>query len=469
MYALMKLSLFFAACLIQLWPFSSPAAVRPDSNPQKARKTTSSDLGHLPVYLLEAAENNPEIQAAFNRWQAAMNRIPQARALPDPRLTLGGSIQPVETRTGPQQASIALSQTFPWFGTLDLKEDRTIRQAAAAKATLDATKLNVFYAVKEIYYEYAYVTQAEIITREIIELVRYLESIARARYSAGAVPHADVIRTQVELGKLEDRLATLRDLKNPIQARLNASLNRPIAHEVPQPPNVPAMRLCMTREEMHSSMLTSNPMLLRLRFSAESEQAGIELARKDDYPDLTLGLQTIITGDARSPGVKNADEDPIIASLSVNLPLWRKPREAAVLEAKSTLRAVQQDEANLVNRLHSDLDMVLYKYNDAERKIDLYQETLIPKAEQSLGVSLKAFQSGQGSSLDLMDAEKTLLELKLAFMRSLADQAQRLAEMETLVGQDIPCEFQEIDDQGGQLNLELPLTEAPDSPPKPTE
>ncbi len=442
-----------AACCLLLVLFCIPQSARSASKQTGPEASTSGDVGLLSEYLAEAAANNQELLAAFNRWQAALEKIPQATALSDPRLTLSGYIQPVETRTGPQRAAIGISQTFPWFGTLDLKGNRAAQQAAVSKALLDAKKLDIFYRLKQIYYEYAYVTQAVTITREIIELVRYLEGVARARYSAGASPHADVIRTQVELGLLEDRLSSIRDLKNPIRARINALLNRPVDQLLPDPPRVPIMRLCLTKEELQSSLAKSNPRLLALKYAAAGEQAGIELARKDFYPDLTFGLQTIITGDARSPGVENADESPVIASLSVNLPLWQKPREAALSEARSKLNAVRHDKVGLEKQLRSNLEQALYYYTDAERKIDLYRRRLIPKAEQSLGVSLEAFQAGNASSLDLMDAEKTLLELKLALLRSLADQAQRLAEMETLVGYEIPCEITDIRDLDGSLDL----------------
>ncbi len=86
-------------------------------------------------------------------------------------------------------------------------------------------------------------------------------------------------------------------------------------------------------------------------------------------------------------------------------------------------------------------DEALYKYRDAGRKINLYKDTLVPKAEQSLGVTMEGFMTGSGTSLDLIDAEQTLLELQLAYYRALTDQALRLAEIETLVGRELPCEF----------------------------
>lgn len=432
--------ILFIICFLH--SISLPGAVNAqhDNAPLAVNGTSVGDLGMLPEYLVEAAEKNPELRAAFYRWKSALERVPQATALPDPRLSFGGYIRPIETRTGPQRAKLGISQTFPWFGKLSLKGYRLSQQAAAAKAVVDAKKLDIFYDVKQAYYEYAFVSQAAGITAEIIELVRYLESVARARYSAGSSPYADVIRTQVELGKLEDRLATTLDMKLPLKAQLNTALNRPVDEYVPDPPEVPVMRLCMTDEELLRDMLQSNPKLLALQSTAEGEETGIDLAKKDFYPDITAGVETIFTGDARTPGVKNEGENPVIASLSINLPIWQESRRAAVREAESKLKAVRREKEGLERRLSSNLELALYKYRDAERKINLYRDTLIPKAEQSLGVSLEAFQTGAGTSLDLLDAEKTLLELQLAYVRALTDQAQRLAEMETIVGREIPCE-----------------------------
>ena len=78
--------------------------------------TTDISLEKLLTY---AAYHNPELEAAFDRWKAALEKIPQVRALPDPRLTYAYYIENVETRVGPQRHRLDLSQTFPWFGKLD--------------------------------------------------------------------------------------------------------------------------------------------------------------------------------------------------------------------------------------------------------------------------------------------------------------------------------------------------------------
>jgi outer membrane protein TolC len=401
----------------------------------------SNALETLSEYLAQAALSNEELKAAFYRWKAALERVPQVKSLPDPRFTFAYFIRSIETRTGPQQASFKLAQTFPWFGKLDLKGDIAAQEASAVKAEYDALKLKIFFDVKNVYFEYGYLAKAVEITKENIELLRYLESVARARYSAGATPYADVIRTQVELGKLEDRVRTLVDLRMPIMAKLIAAMNMPADSVLPWPPDVPVMVIGITDDELFKQLPEHNPRIKRFEYLEAKEQAGIELAQKDYYPDFTLGLQTIATGDAVIPGIQDSGEDPIIASVSINLPVWWDKRRAAISEARSRRLSAKTGNQAVQDTLIADMQLALYKYRDAQRKIDLYQNTLLPKAEQSLGVTLEAFQAGLRSSLDLIDAEETLLEFELAYVRALADQAQSFAQLEMLLGKEIPCKI----------------------------
>lgn len=433
-----------------LLPPAGSTAGQSGDNPEgggsssKAPHEEISDQAHealrdLSSYLTEAALRNAELEAAFYRWKASLEKIPQVTALPDPRFTFAYYFQSVETRVGPQLARLALFQTFPWFGTLDLKGDIASQEANALKAQYDALKLKVFFEVKNAFYEYAYLAQAVAITGDDIELLRYLEGVIRARYAAGAIPYSDVLKTQVQLGRLEDRLNTLKDLRKPIMAKLAAAMNRPMDSQLPWPSAVPVMQISMTDKEVIGQLTDSNPQLKRYEHLEEKEKASVELARKQYYPEMTFGVEDIITASAMNPATPDSGQDAIIGSLTINIPFWWEKRKAAVRESRTALLATQRSAESLKQNLISDVELAFYKYRDAHRKIELYRDTLIPKAEESLGVTLEAFQAGTRSSLDLIDAEKTLLEFELSYIRALADQAQRLAELEMLLGKEIPC------------------------------
>ena len=392
----------------------------------------------LSDYLAYAALNNPGLEAAFNRSKAALERIPQARSLPDPRFNYAYFIEEVETRIGPQRHKFGLAQMFPWFGKLELRGDVALEGANAERQRYEAAKLKLFYQVRRAYYEYYYLGRAIAITEENIQLLTYLEAVARTKYKAGAPTHAAVIRAQVELGKLEDQLRTLRDFVDPVVAELNAALNRPSDASLPLPKSIPEEKAVFTDEQLLSWLRERNPELKAIDSLAAKEKAAADLAKRDYFPDITVGVDYIETDSALMPDTRDSGKDPVVGMISINVPIWREKYRAAEREAEARYEASLRQRDDRENTLVARLEMVLYGFRDAERKIDLYRDTLIPKGEQSLKVTQQAYEAGRADFLDLIDAQRVLLDFKLSYERALADRAQRLAETEMLVGREIP-------------------------------
>jgi outer membrane protein TolC len=392
----------------------------------------------LSDYLAYAALNNPGLEAAFNRWKAALERVPQVRSLPDPRFNYAYFIREVETRVGPQQHKLGVAQAFPWFGKLELRGDVALEAANAERQRYEAAKLKLFYRVKRAYYECYYVGRAIAITDENVQLLRYLEAVARTKYKAGAPTHAAVIKVQVELGKLEDQLRALRDVIGPVVAELNAALNRRSDAAQPLPAAIPEEEVEFTDQQLYSSLKERNPELKTIDSVAAKEKAAADLARKDYFPDITVGLDYVDTDSALMPGTEDSGKDPVVGMISVNLPIWRDKYRAAEREARARYDASLKERSDRENSLMATLEMALYGFRDAERKIDLYRDTLLPKAKQSLKVTQQAYEAGTADFLDLIDAQRALLEFELSYERALANRAQRLAEIEMLVGVEIP-------------------------------
>jgi cobalt-zinc-cadmium efflux system outer membrane protein len=449
------LAVFFIGWVVLEAGCESQAPAKEVSIPAAARRVSTSDYtveyedasslpklddqSTLSDYLTYAALNNPGLEAAFNRWKAALEQIPQAKSLPDPRFNYRYFIQQVETRVGAQKQAFGISQMFPWFGKLQLRGDAAADAARSARQRYEATKLKLFYQVKDSYYEYYYLWRSIAVVQENIELVKNFESVARARYQVSAAKHPDVIRAQVELGKLEDRLKTLKDLQGPIEARLNAALNRPAETPVPWLKHIEDENVPLTDSQILEWMSQSNPELTALEYDIARSKTQIELAKKDYWPDVTVGVDYIDTADAigrMQP--RDSGQDPIIAMFSINLPIWKQRLDAALRQAELDYSAAAHDKTERFNTLSAQLKLALYQFRDAERKIDLYRNTLLPKAVESVKASEASFRSGDNSFLDLIDAERVLLEFELASERALSNKAQRLAELEMLVGRELP-------------------------------
>lgn len=411
--------------------FGADNPAHPDSLPELNSQSTLDD------YLAYAALNNPGLKAEFHRWKAALEKIPRVKAMPDPRFNYTYFVQSIETRVGPQRQRLGLSQTFPWFGKFKLQGDVAMQAANARQQRYEAAKRQLFYRVKTAYYDLYFLGQNLTITEKNLELMTYLEEVARTKFQANMVPHATLIKAQIELGKLEDRLLSLQDLAEPVKARLNAALNRPAQAELPLPTTVDLPDSIPAEETLLDSLASVNPELRALAFSAASEQTAIDLAKKQGLPDLTFGLEFMETGTALNPDLADSGKDPIGLMVSMNIPLWRGKYNAAQREAEQRFLATQHDHVEAKNKLETDLKIALYEYRDAERKIELYRNSLLPRAEQSLNVTQQAFVTGTVDFLDLIDAQRTLLEFELTTQQAITAKAKTLAKIEMVVGMDL--------------------------------
>jgi outer membrane protein TolC len=434
--------ILLAACVLPAGELQPDETANRDTHGNApAEINAESSLDH---YLRYAALKNAGLEASFNRWKAALERIPQAKSLPDPHFNYTYFVEEVETRVGPQRQKFGVMQMFPWFGKLRLRGDAAAEAAAAARQVYDKTKLALFYRVKAAYHEYWYLAQAIAVTKEHIRLVTNMEGVARTRFKAGAAPNIAVIQAQVELGKLDDRLRALESLREPIVAKLNAALNRPTQLPLPWPRSLPEFAATFTDKQAAEWLAESNPDLRRLEHLVAKEEAGIKLARKDYYPNISLGVDYVDTDDALNPELADSGKDPVMAMVSINLPIWYGKYRAAEREARLRMTAVENSREDTGRRLGADLALALYHFRDAVRKLDLYGDTLLPKAEQSLAVSQQGFEAGKTTFISLIDAQRLLLEFQLAERRARADKGQRLAEIEMLTGREIGTRHAEV-------------------------
>jgi outer membrane protein TolC len=221
-------------------------------------------------------------------------------------------------------------------------------------------------------------------------------------------------------------------------AELNAALNRASSASLPVPKTMPEEAVAISDEQLIAWLEDNNPELSAMSFMAAREKAGVDLAKKNYYPDIMVGVDYMTMKDPFAPGMTDMEDDMVMAMLSINVPIWYGKYRAAEREARARYETSLNERSDRENSLLAGLEMALYGFRDAERKIDLYRDTLVPKAEQSLKVTRQAYEAGRADFLDLLDAQRALLEFKLSHERARADRAQRLAEIEMLVGREVP-------------------------------
>jgi len=394
-------------------------------------------LQNLSDYLRTASLNNAELQAKFEEWKAALEEVPQAKALDDPKFTYSYFIEEVETRVGPQRQKFGIMQVFPWFGKIEARTDAATAKANAAKQRYEAGKLKLFRQVKDAFYEFSYLATAIDIARENLELLQHFEEIARTKYKTAAMTHPDIIRAQVELAKLEDILISLEEFREPIVAKLNSILNRPADIELAWPKKEPPREIQLNKREIIKTLVKTNPELTELSWEVEATKAKVELAEKKFYPDIGVGVDWIHTDGATTAGVRDSGKDPVVLMFSMNIPLWQDSYKAAERQAKANARKTNLQKVNRENEIIAQAINVLYDVEDSQRKMRLYGDVLVLKAEELVQASEAAYRTGTVDFLSLIDAQRMLLKYRLDYERAITNHQQKLAELEMLIGKEL--------------------------------
>jgi len=388
----------------------------------------------LAHYLEQALMSNDTLRAARAEFRASTERVRQAGVLPDPKLSAQYYLEPVETRTGPQNAAFSLSQAVPWFHKLSLLRELSNHEAAISGAKLAAVELDVARQVKEAYIEYGFLGQSQQTILDNIELLRYLEGVARSRYAGGKTTYFDVLKIQIELAKSEEKGKALADQAGPLRVHINSLLGSESERARAIPADLPQVHLSKGEGEILTLGLANAPLLIEAQERIARARAGKELAKKDFYPDFTFSLKTIVTGSAEFGDPTDSGNDPIIAGVTMNLPIFRDRRHGKVAEKEAVISSARSFKQQQIRLLAAEIEKSLYGYREARRKIALYRDDLLPKVTQQLEVAINGFQSGQSSILELIDAEQNLLNFQLAKSRAVANLALAIARLEARTG-----------------------------------
>jgi outer membrane protein TolC len=386
----------------------------------------------LESYLLMAAENNPGLKAKFNDYMASLEVAPQVNALPDPTIAFGYFISPVETRVGPQRFKISASQMFPWFGTLEAKENVAIQSAKAKYEIFLEAKSKLFNEVRSTYFNTYFNQRAIEITRDNLSILSTFQQLANIKVQTGKVSAVDQYRIEMEIGDLENKLALLVDRQYVLEVMFNSLLNREIDQKVLTPDVLWTLDISLTKEQVLDSIQANNHQLLVLSMQQEALSYRKELADKLGKPDFSIGLDYTFIGQ----GDNNlAGTDAFVfPMIGISIPLYRNKYRAMVNEVVYLQEAKEYELTDKLNLLVTILENAWKDYLDADRRLSLYNSQL-ELADQSLSLLETEYIAGNRDFEEILRMERKLLKYGLELEKARSDKQAAISFINYLMGQ----------------------------------
>lgn len=415
----MRYSLLAAALLV----WASPVAAR-------AAETVSTGTITLNQALDAARSGNPEIRVALKRWEAARKRV-ASEATPDkPRVDIERMYAPSGKTplNGADEKAVSITQEFPFPSTLYLRGSRAAKAAEVSEQVYRAKVREVLARTRTAYAMLYLSFKSRMLLDENIELMRRFAKVAESKFTAGAVGGSDAMKAQVELTKMLNMGVAVDQERALASAMLNASMGRPAGENLGTPRDLAPGRLEKAYADLEAAAFARRPELRQAVLASELSGTSLSLAKSEFLPNIMVSYRS------RKDPTRGRTSDAV---LGLSLPLWFWKPAAMVAEASAEkeMAAAELEAARLMTA--ADLRSTFVRVQTAQRLAESYKTSLLPQAESALAVAESGYQAGRSSFLDLLDAQRSLLNFKLEYYQYLADYEQRAAELERVIGEEL--------------------------------
>ena len=383
----------------------------------------------LDALVKEALDHNPEVAAAGKAWEAAKARVPQARALDDPMV--GVDVERMDTTRFDTftDNEWMISQNVPWFGKRDAKGRVEEGMARKVEQEYRARTLEVAAMVRQAYYDLWQAERELDLNRRTQKIMEQFVDVATAKYEVGKSSQADVLKAKTELSKLQE--AEVDATRNVEKAR--AELRQPLGRDAGVEASAPIPAMSFSLEAAQELAAERRPELLGVRQGEiASAKASLELAKKEYLPDFQFRVEAR-QYNGRS-GIQEYD-----TGVFMNFPwLNVRKRNAAIREARLGVEQKQLDHEALLRRTTAEVKKLYDGLTTMHHHYELFVDKLIPQQRAAVEAARASYETDKADFLDLLDAQRMLLDFEMQNLHHAAEFHRLAAELERMTGGQLP-------------------------------
>ncbi|PCJ64347.1 MAG: transporter [Bacteroidetes bacterium] len=383
---------------------------------------------YLEDYLKYAAENNVGLKATYAEFEASMQRIEQVNTLSNPTFSFGYFISPVETRVGPQRMKFSLSQMFPWFGTLDAKEDIASKLAESRYQEFIAYKLGLYLDVKKAYFTLIELNDHIRLQQENLTLLTTYKELANIQFANGKGPMVDVLRADVRIENIQIEISLLREKVSPLSTHFNLLLNRSSDTKI----EMEMLDSIVNHEVFYTdSIFKKNPTIasFNLKINAVSRQA--DLAKLSGLPSVGLGLDYVVVSKRNIGMVADDGKDILMPMATISLPIFRSRYKAAISEASHQKKALQLHKEQFKNNLNTEFAEAQYKLSSSMKLIRLYKSEINAQS-RILDLLFTSYSTSGRDFVEVIRNQQQLITYKMKLSSEMMNCKIAISQLEYL-------------------------------------
>jgi cobalt-zinc-cadmium efflux system outer membrane protein len=377
----------------------------------------------LNTALLLALETNADLAAARYELQAVEASVTQAGALPNPALELSMEDRRRETR----ETTVLFNQPIELGGKRPARIQAAERGRDAASAALNVKRAEVRATVITAFFDVVGAQERLRLAQESGQLAQRATDVASRRVAAGKVSPVEETRARVaesgvrlELNQARNELASARKRLAATWGNLTPRFER-AEGQIDALPQLPRLHDI-------SSRLAAAPAIARARSEVDQRHAFAQLESSRRIPDITVSL-----------GVKRSEElgrNQAIVGVAIPLPLFDRNRGNVLEALRRTDKAREELSATEV-RVDVEVSQAYDRLRTALQEVEALQKDILPGAQSAYDAATTGFEFGKFGFLDVLDAQRTLLQAKSQYLRALSEAHRAAADIDRILGEPL--------------------------------
>lgn len=390
----------------------------------------ASQSPELTLLVEEAFQNNQDLLSMEENARALRAEAPFAGSLQDPVIGFGIANLPVDSFAFDQepmtQKQLFASQKFPWFGTLDLRQQVSELKAMEADFQVQNKRLEIAKNLTEAWFNLGFIRKSLQINENLKTIVTQILRVAETRYATGEGLQQDILAGQVQHSELIDEGINLVSRERNIRAQIGSLLNRSNFFEQNNPLTLDEPGEIPDRASLSRLAMQFNPLIQQRKVAIDRAKVEVQLAEKAYLPDFDLRL---------SYGQRDDRADFLSAAVAMTVPLWQSTRQDSKLSAaQKRLKASERSFLGLRQTLPHSIDRVLAEIAGAKQNYTLFHGALSVQASQLADASLSAYSVGKVEFNTMLSARIRLMRIELKAEDYKYQIYKKMAELEELIG-----------------------------------
>ncbi len=394
-----------------------------------AAELTIEEAGQL------AVKDDYTLQAISARSRSMTELSLAAEKLPDPKLKLGFANLPTDTFNLGQepmtQTVIGVQQMFPRGQTRTLSSARINESVARYGAEAEDREQLILLAVHEEFTRIFLHQERQKILAQSLVVFSDLEEITRDYYANGRAHQQDVVQAQLELSKVEERLARIQQQEEEARARLAERIGadafralNPAWPEISQP----------SPKQQIITNLAEHPRIRAWQHEIAGSKTSEEIARQAYKPGFAVDLAYGGRSGQNPNGSDRADLFSVFVTMDI--PLFTRNRQDRVLASSiADTSAKQYARDDVYRSMKARVEEHFATLAREQERLELYQEYLLPQASFNADAAFEAYQDAVSDLTTLMRARIGEYELKLSHAALRADEIITRARLLYLQGE----------------------------------